>query len=100
MRTADWGLRLLLGSLFGTAAAAAATNWLSSADEVFVVDVALCILSLPLLLLRLRVIVRLQYLLLQPAWALVKDGQELFRKLLNLVQICIRIDVRVPCLPL
>ena len=80
-------------------AAAAAPHWLHP-GEVFVVDVALGVLSLPLLLLRLRVVVRLQDLLLQPARALVKDGEELFRQLLNLVQICIRVNVRVPSLPL
>ena len=68
--------------------------------EVFVVDVALSVISLPLLLLRLCVIVRLQNLLLQPAWALVKDGEELFCELLYLVQICIRVHVSIPSLPL
>ena len=82
--------------MFGTAAA---THW-PYRGEVFIVDVALGVLTLSLLLLGLRVIVRLQDLLLQPAWALVKDGEELFRQLLNLVQICIWVDVRVPSLPL
>ena len=82
------------------AAAGTATHWLHRPGEVFVVDVALGVLSLPLLLLRLCVVVGLQYLFLQPAWALVEDGEELFRQLLNLVQICIRVDVSIPSLPL
>ena len=82
------------------AAVATATHWLHRPGEVFIVDVALGVLSLPLLLLRLCVVVGLQDLFLQPAWALVKDGEELFRQLLNLVQICIRVDVSVPSLPL
>ena len=68
--------------------------------EVFVVDVALSVISLPLLLLRLCVIMRLQNLLLQPAWALVKDGEELFGQLLDLIQVGIGVDISVPGLPL
>ena len=83
------------------AAAGTATHWPGHRPgEVFVVDVALGVLSLPLLLLRLCVVVGLQDLFLQPAWALVEDGEELFRQLLNLVQICIRVDVSIPSLPL
>ena len=80
-------------------AAAAAPHWLHP-GEVFVVDVALGVLSLPHLLLSLCVVVRLQYLLLQPAWALVEDGEELFSQFLNLVQIGVRVDVSIPSLPL
>ena len=82
--------------MFGTAAA---THW-PYRGEVFIVDVALGVLSLPLLLLRLCVVVGLQYLFLQPAWALVKDGEELFGQLLDLIQVGIGVDISVPGLPL
>ena len=78
--------------MFGTAAA---THW-PYRGEVFIVDVALGVLTLSLLLLGLRVIVRLQDLLLQPAWALVKDGEELFGQLLDLIQVGIGVDISVP----
>ena len=92
MRAADWCLLWLLRNVFGTAAA---THW-PYRGEVFIVDVALGVLTLSLLLLGLRVIVRLQDLLLQSAGALVEDGQELFGQPFNLIQICIGVDIGVP----
>ena len=64
--------------------------------EVFVVDIALRVFPLPLLLLGLRVVVRLQDLLFQSAGTLVEDGQELFGQPFNLIQICIGVDISVP----
>ena len=64
--------------------------------EVYPVLVTLHVLPLAPLLLILGVIVTLEDLLLEPAGALVEDGEELAREPLDLIDICILIHVRVP----
>lgn len=67
-----------------------------SVAKVYPVLITLHVLPLAPLLLILGVIVTLENLLLEPAGALVEDGEELTGETLDLINVSILVYVRVP----
>ena len=64
--------------------------------EVYPVLVTLHVLPFAPLLLVLGIVMTLENLLLEPAGALVEDGEELTGETLDLIDVSILVNVRVP----
>ena len=64
--------------------------------EVYPVLVTLHVLPFAPLLLVLGIVMTLENLLLEPAWALVENGEELTGETLDLIDVSILVNIRVP----